>query len=350
MIKPKACFLREVGQITSARPNSVASQLIRLLIGAMLVTLTTEVHAQSPSHPRATPADLDRVRETENSEDEKLAATPPVRSAAPQASSAAPKDFVLSLSFPAQYSTNVVNASSEVGGTNLPDWHSMPELRLRWAHQYDWVKLAAWGDVSLDRYRNLKSAEINIVSGTAKASMTDGKSDLFVPYLMYSATTFLSPGFVSLDDRRQDYAGGFSSGAGLREGSIIRYSLATRPGDFSFGVDIRVGQHTANLSDIQHKYLNVGFDVSYIVSRELTVTLVPKARWKNYTNYYGSARSDVRLGGDISAVWTPLWLTRVLPYADITFSAEYLNNRSTEPTANYKLWEFGPTVTLKTRF
>ena len=59
---------------------------------------------------------------------------------------------------------------------------------------------------------------------------------------------------------------------------------------------------------------------------------------------------DLRVGFLARAEWTPAWLSRLNPEAELDFTVSFLRNRSTLSSANYSRWEGGPALVLGWRF
>ncbi len=96
--------------------------------------------------------------------------------------------------------------------------HFNPDLLLKWSHQFAALKLSASVDVSIDRFFTETDQD-----GGLTASFTDGRSDLFVPYLSYNVTAELRPDFGKTDDVLHGFSAGFVSGIAYRNaGSLLR--------------------------------------------------------------------------------------------------------------------------------
>jgi serine/threonine protein kinase len=102
-------------------------------------------------------------------------------------------------------------------------------------------KLSALVDAGIDRYLRQSTANEDTVYASVKASFTDGRSDLLVPYVSYTPSVDFSPTFHREDDTLHDFAAGLTSGIGVRAGRRIRYADAIDPGDVSLGLDLRAG-------------------------------------------------------------------------------------------------------------
>jgi hypothetical protein len=264
--------------------------------------------------------------------------------------SLAKKDFSLTLNVPLLFTSSVLGANSDGMTVDKPDWHLFPDAQLKWSHQFDWYKLTVYGAISADRYLEIRSEDVNAIEGGFLAEMTDGKSDLFIPYLSYIGRAYLDRNFRSLDDNRHDFAIGAFSGTGWRGNHAISYSDAVNAGDQSLGVDVQFGRREANAAQHQNTFASLGLDYTYTFAPNFWLVLGPKVRVRWYEDYFDEFRRDIRLSVIAKAVWQPDWLTNVLPKSRITFSVEHFKNASTDEFNSYSLWELGATLRLSTHF
>jgi hypothetical protein len=271
-------------------------------------------------------------------------------SSSPPALAEEVKEFAFLLKLPAFYSTSVVPSNADGSGVEKPDWRFSPEAVLRWSRQFSDVRLTASAALILDRYRQVTSADLNTLEGTLKAFLTDGRSDLFVPYASLIATTFYDRDFKSLDDRRQEVAIGFYSGLGFRGGQALAYRSVKKPEDRGIRLDLQIGYRFANDSNIEHLFVDGIVDFIYVLRPDLSFVVSPKVRARWYSDYFGASREDLRVGAKALLAWEPEWLVKALPGSELQFSVEYLRNFSNEPSVKYSLWEVGPTIALKAKF
>jgi hypothetical protein len=243
-----------------------------------------------------------------------------------------------------------IAGNSDGSTVDRPDTHISPEAALRWSRQFSSFRLSAMAATVFDRYQKTTTADLNTVEGGLKVSFTDGHSDIFVPYISYVATTYFDRDFKSLDDRRHDVAAGFSSGFGFRGGQSIAYRDARHAGDSTIVFDVQLGERLANIRNAEHTFADTSIEYAYGLRDDLVLVLTPKARLRVYDDFNGHARNDLRLGAKAMLAWSPDWLTAKLPGAEIQLSAEYMKNISTEATAKYSLFEFGPMLGIKHKF
>lgn len=260
------------------------------------------------------------------------------------------KEFTAEVKLPFLHNSSVIPANIDGSGIDQPDWVVSPELILRWSRQLADVRISASGAIIMDRYRQVTSADLNTLEATLKAYLTDGRSDLFVPYASLIANSYYDREFRSLDDRRQDIAVGFYSGIGMRDGKTIPYRSVKNAGDRAILLDLQAGYRLASDANLEHWFVDGLVDLIYVLRSDISLVFQPKVRARWYDDYFGVSRNDIRVGGKAMLVWEPNWLKTTLPDSEVELSVEYLKNFSNEPTARYSLWEFGPTLILKTRF
>jgi hypothetical protein len=269
----------------------------------------------------------------------------------PEAASREGKDFELALTAPVLYTTLAVRESTDTVTNNKGDWHFNPDLQLYWSHQYPAAKLSAYAGVSVDRFFTESDADEDTVFGGVKAAWTDGGSDLFVPYLRYDVTVDFQPDFRSRDDTLHDLAVGASSGIGFRPGTgPIAYRDALDPGDLSVGIDARAGRRLADPSGFENSFVVLTLDALYVVSRDWSVRLTPRFRTRWYDDFFGTFRRDYRLSAILTAAWTPDWLTRLLPRAEIDLTVGFLRNFSNLSEESFHEWDVGPALSFAWRF
>jgi hypothetical protein len=261
------------------------------------------------------------------------------------------KDFTIILTVPFLATNNAVGAIGETGGSGKPNFHINPDLMVRWTHQYDVVRLSAYADVGLDRYSTAADLNGNTLTGGAKIALTDGKSDVFVPYVSYTAMYDYEPGFAARNDAFHTFAVGFASGIGISaRGGIIPFRNSTEVGDWSIAFDVSTGRRFAAPADFENVFALIAVDVVYNIADHVVLGLLSRLRGRDYPDYYGVNRRDVFAAIQARVEWTPDWLTSRLPGAELDFTVEYQNNRSNVPGVRYSRWEGGPALTLKQRF
>lgn len=260
------------------------------------------------------------------------------------------QDFSLTLSVPLLRSTSVLGTNSDGETIDKPDWHVLPEAKLQWRHQFSNFKLTTYGVFGVDRYFDVKEADTFTLEGGALLEMTDGTSDVFVPYLSYIGRSYFDGDFRSLDDHRHDLAGGIFSGWGWRDGHAVAYAHATQADDQSLTIDVYGGRRLANEDFREHTFAGISLSYTYNLTSQLWLVVTPKAKFRHYANFFDESRRDTRLSVLTKLIWAPEWLTRHLPGSELSFGAEYFHNASTDTLSRYSLWDIGPELKLVTRF
>lgn len=259
--------------------------------------------------------------------------------------------FELIVTSPFLYTTNAIQTSTGDVVSARADWHIDPDLLLKWSHQFSAFRITASGDVAIDRYARVREADTDTLLGSVKVDLTDGRSDLFVPFLSYQATVDFEPLFKRRDDVLHDLAAGFKSGVGFNsQGGVIAYRDAIDPGNSYVSVNIQGGRRFAYPRDLENTFFKATAIFGYIATKELELTASPQFRARWYPDYFGEPRRDFRPGVLLKAIWTPDWLRKILPRAEIDFTAEFQRNFSNLPEKAYKLWEIGPTVEVRWKF
>jgi hypothetical protein len=118
------------------------------------------------------------------------------------------------------FTNNAVGVLSEnTPPSGKPDTHVYPDTLLRWAHQFDFVRLSASGNIAFDRYVKTTDLDSDTLAGVLKAAWTNGRSDLFVPYTAFGVISDYEPGFQTRDDTFYNFFAGFTSGIGISANS-----------------------------------------------------------------------------------------------------------------------------------
>lgn len=271
----------------------------------------------------------------------------------PASQKAAPvQDFRLVLTLPFLGTSNAAGPKSErSGASGSPDVHANPDLLLGWSHQYDFVRLSAGAGIEYDRYAVNNDQSSNSWTGGFKAALTDGSSDLFVPYVGYAAVADYEPGFTVRDDLMHNFAVGFTSGIGLSaSGALIPFRATNGAGDWSVAFDLSAGRRLADPIDFDATFALFTTDVIYNITPDVHVGLLSKLRFRDYDNYYGQNRRDTFFALQARIELTPDWLTARLPGAELDLAVEFQRNMSNLPIARYTRWEGGPVLTLTRRF
>ena len=129
------------------------------------------------------------------------------------ATSQEPGGWDIEINLPMYWSSNAVQTfgdQTNLAGSPKADWHVSPDALLRYTYQFDWVKVSAKLDVGEDRYFQQITVNQDAVFATLKAEFTDGRSDLFVPYVAYTPEVDFLPFFAHWQDSLQDFYGGFT--------------------------------------------------------------------------------------------------------------------------------------------
>jgi hypothetical protein len=264
-------------------------------------------------------------------------------------SSSGSNDFELTLTLPFLYSSSVVRSDTDNVVADVGDGHADPDFELRWKRQFSYIKLSALAGVTLERYATVREADVDTLTASVKAELTDGRSDLFVPYFQYEQTIDFTPVFKEREDTVHDLAVGFTTGIGFTpHWKQIAYGKGKEPGHSSLKLDVEAGRRFADPCDLDRVFVGVGLEFRHTISKQWAVSITPEfeARW--YADYFGEQRRDYRPSIELIAEWTPNWLTRQLPDATIEFILLFERNYSNLPGQSYKLYEFGPRIVLST--
>jgi hypothetical protein len=207
----------------------------------------------------------------------------------------------LEVNLPLHWSSNAVQTFGEQSvesGTPQADWNVSPDILLRYARQFDWVKLSAKLDVGEDR--DLHQIQINqdAVFATLKAQLTNGGTDIFVPYVAYTPEADFLPFFAHWQNTLQDFYGGFTSGVGFHKGQLGRFRDAVNPGDWSMLLDLSVGQRLASPKAFENTFFRASVDIIYVATPDFEV-----AWYKNYSNLSSERYTVWEVGPAVLLAW-----------------------------------------------
>lgn len=269
----------------------------------------------------------------------------------------ADKDFTIGVDLPARQSSSVTSASIDSIVEDRPDRHLTPEVYLKWAHQYDWLKASVEVGASMDRYIKSSDANLDGVHSSFKIAKTDGKREYFVPYFSVGSEMFFLPTFKQPDIAYHDVAIGFYSGLAWRDkdripyvDSLIPYSDASEPGDVSIYFDARLGRRMSDSTNYQNTFASARIAAAYVISAHWRVEASSSFRVRWYDDYHGEKRTDLRPSAAVGLTWSPEWLKKIAKRSELSFNLEFYRNHSNVAEKNYSLWEIGPTLSLRTKF
>jgi len=161
--------------------------------------------------------------------------------------------------------------------------------------------------------------------------------------------------FTPLYRTRQDtlhtLSAGVRTGFGLTgSGSVIARPDAVQPGQTATWIEVQAGKRFANPADLNATFVQVKGETQYTITPALQFTLAPTVRYRHYDLYYGSQRQDLFLHTEGTLGWTPSWLTRLNPDAELDLVVYYERNLSTYSSARYANWTGGPQIVLGWKF
>jgi hypothetical protein len=264
------------------------------------------------------------------------------------------RDFEIALTAPILFTTNALRESAVEAGlppSQKRDWHFTPDLLGRWSHQFSWFKASISLDASVDRFFTQTAQDEDSVFGNVKLALTDGRSDVFVPYIAYAATADFRPNFRTRDDTLHDFAAGLSSAiAYTADWKPIRARDAIDPGNVSIAADLSAGRRLADPSLFENTFVVAAMDLLYVATNDVALGLTPKVRVRWYDNFGGRFRRDYQLSADLRAVWTPDWLTQLVRRGEFDFTVTFRRRLSNLSGESFTEWEFGPAAVFAWRF
>jgi hypothetical protein len=260
------------------------------------------------------------------------------------------KDFTARLTIPLAYSSSPISSVSDSSLGNKGDWHATPEVALKWSHQFDSARIAGEIGANVDRYRTATDVNSDMLFSSLKAEAGDSSWDTFRPYVRYSNSLSYIPTFRSLDVAFHDFALGFTSAIGSRNGQRISYSDTERPGDISLYFDLKVVQRLSDISDYDRTSVKTALTGAYYFDDKwrIEATANFSAYW--YKNYFGDQRTDYRPGANLSLIWKPDWLRKLASHSELSLNFNVERNYSNLSEKRYTNFELGPTLELRTKF
>lgn len=252
---------------------------------------------------------------------------------------------------PVLFSSSVVDEIDESVISDSGDWHVDPDLAFEWSREFPLVKLSGVIGATLERYARASRVDADTLIASVKAEFTDGRSDLFVPYVSHESSLEFLPTFSRHEETLHDIAIGFSSAVawGSNRTGIPRIDRIG-PGESSLEFDVQAGRRFASPKEEDRVFIEASIEFTRTISQTWAVGIKPgiTARW--YDDYFGAFRRDYRPSVELNAEWKPAWLAMHLPGAEIEFIIEIERNFSTVPEQRYSIWEAGPIITIAHEF
>lgn len=308
-----------------------------LLAALALLIAGTAAAQQAPTGP-GPESDIKRERQRLGPETPPEPGTPP-------------KDFEIALTAPVLLTDNAVREDVVGNATQRGDAHFNPDLFLKWSHQFANFRLATSVDASVDRYFTETDLDLDTAFGSVALALTDGRSDLFVPYVSYAVTADFVPDFSQWEDVLHSFSAGFGSAIAFDAGGRpIRLQDALNPGDRSFAVDVSAGRRLSDPHDFENSFVLVSADLFYVAASEWTFGFSPRFRARWFDDFFGDFRRDFLLSGLVRAIWTPSWLTSLVPGAEIDATLSFTRNFSTLQSEDFSQWEGGPALVFDWKF
>ena len=260
------------------------------------------------------------------------------------------QDFEWVVALPLTHSSSVIRGSTDAVVSPKPDVHAAPEIAIKWAHQFDHLKLSASIGIVADRYIALSAASESTIVGNVTVALTEGRSDRLVPFL--SATVFDNFDFALRHHAITmiDTAVGVFSGIGWRQGQWLEFSHAREPGDIGAIVNARVGSRIADIHDFDNRFAQVSGELRYTWMPTVVASANARVTVRSFDDFFGDARRDTLVGAGVKLAWTPDWLTRTLPQGELGFAAFVQKNTSTFAGAGFRDVSFGPSLILASKF
>ena len=100
----------------------------------------------------------------------------------------------------------------------------------------------------------------------------------------------------------------------------------------------------------QNTFLTGRMTAAYVISNDWRVEASSSIRGRWYPDYHGEKRMDYRPSASVGLFWSPDWLKKIVKRSELSLNLEYYRNYSNIEEKNYSLWEFGPTLSLRTKF
>jgi len=279
---------------------------------------------------------------------------PAARAVSPDGTASAPSDAParVTLTLPFFGTSNAVSDSANVTNTGAgADADLAPDLQLDWARQFGPVRLTTILDATAERFPRHPSESTDSVFGSVRLALTDGVSERLVPFVLYRMGMDFTPLLATRQDTLYYLAAGVRTGFGLTaSGATIARRDANKPGQTAIWVETQAGRRFANPADLDLVYAQIKGEVQYTVTPTVQLTLAPTVRGRHYDLYFGSPRQDLFLELEGTVGWTPGWLTKLNPDAELDFVVTFDRNLSTYSSARYVSWTGGPQIMLGWKF
>jgi len=285
------------------------SIVARLALG--LALLATPAMQDMATHAiAASPADVarqdDRSDEIQDQEDAIDAAQnmDQARQAAGQEVPSAPKEFNFRINAPFYYTSNATLVQSgEPAALELD-----PEIELGWTRSLTSVplKLSVRLKADTDRYINVPQADGNEASGSFKAAYYDVNNDqAWAPFISYRGTGEYDSTFSPRTEERNDFALGFDKF--LYFGSdfhLLPASARSRvTAVWSLGFSLYVQRRLREPGPDSYATYVVP-SVTYVASRELTMSLFLNVRERWFDSVTSSTTTPLRRDFEIEPIVT----------------------------------------------
>lgn len=248
---------------------------------------------------------------------------------------------------PLSYNSLATRADSDSGAGKKGDFHLNPEFALKWSKQFAHMRLSATAAAGGDRYRQSPDVDMNVTALSLKASFTDGKPQILTPYVSFTNTREMARDYRDLYAIYNETAIGFVTGIGFdAKRKRIASDDAVEDNNIAIDLDAKVGRRLSDYRPAYATFLTASLEATYTLNKYWAFTANPNIRIRYHDNYHDEFRRDTRLGMGLKAVWTPDWLTKLVPKSEINFVANYFNTISNIPGKSQHNWDVGPTLVL----
>lgn len=250
-----------------------------------------------------------------------------------------PADRAVHADTPFTFSATVpftLNSDPSQDGSHQSSWHTDPELTLDWAKQLGTLPifLVAHLDADADRYARDGSNDSDTAYSFVNAYLTDGRDKYaWVPYAGYRLMIGFQPTFSDWQYSFNEFYGG------------LRKDFPT----FLNRIEIRGGRRGSTFTSSYYAFAKAIFALPLDSIAGWSINFAPQLLMRWFDEQSGTRRRDSTAIAVLYLAYVPTH-SAIPGSPEIDLSVTYTNNSSNVDTAEFDVWDVGPSITVSWTF